>query len=913
MRKLLSKLNDQSGVALILTLGILTLLLVLGVGFVMNMALESGGAVQHDYRVKARLVAEAGIERAIMELRAKAKQKSYDGPRVPYGSWETEQWFYDQFGEHTGLFGAPARPSFASLDGVAGNNFTEEVGKEELKDGSGNTKVTHVGKSVVKIRDCASMINLNDWNPNLEEILTRLFTKLGVSSPAAVAQNILNKRAELGDKFPTKESIKLAAGVGDTIYDAIKDYVTVFGYIDQNTVDSAGAAEPRAPVNINTAPKVVLQAVLEGVEGVAEGYSGAIADMLITNRSITYWPGFDWWIDNDGSLSDISKEIKQRVKDNANPNRIKPAQCSTEFCFSSGGYYEIESTGKVYKRIGNVDIKVAEKTVTAVVRIYKTWNQTKKAHFEGTEGAQLPKAYKVTTLDSCPVRWYWYDLSASAGKVDDRKLDPCSDTAGYNQNSQYLCIPDAVKLGFWDNFGNDVFYDKSGTQVRTSTPMFWCETYGWTSSRGGGGTSGTWYARADDFGVANGRLTQTQKAGGGLPYAPITELVGRNKTRATPDGNFDWSEFNLKMYVEDKQGPRDVPDPIPESDEIPHHRGTFEQPSPANNWTGFAQGVNCTENFWEDGDVDAHNGTAGMEWPVHSYYVGWVLFNSTATEDDKIYICQIMPGEGAVKGGQFQSKFGEANASALPTSDIYFLKKDYCIQACGDGYWFTAIPNGIGNTWQWMDWHARSAAEHGVIGIYGCGNYNVSQPPISFLPTEKIGYVRIIPGSPGTAYTYKEDPNTFEGNPTIDKFAYFESAEFDAGQTVEWGTVTATITAQYNHALTVALGHETYPPIFTEKIVFNVKTENTSWPAPQNFLRAGVQGAPGDPIALDPSQKIQYRALFVTEDDRVHHETPGDARNKTEFPYYSQTVALEDVTITYLPKAEILYSREVQK
>lgn len=899
MRKLFKKLNDQSGVALILTLGILTLLLTLGVAFVMNMTLESGGAVQHDYRVKARLVAEAGIERAIMELRAKAKSRSFEGPRDPFNGWAVEDWFYDRFNEHPDLYGNPAKPSYANLDGTsADNKYTEVIGIEVL-----NANLSHVGKCVLKIRDCSSMVNINDWNPNLKTILTGLFQKLGVSSAATIVNNIYSKREELGHKFATKEQVKLATGVSDGIYDTIKDYITVYSYIDQNTMNPDGVTEePRAPVNMNTAPKVILKTVMECLEGVGDQASEAVANVIIQNRPLTFWSGFDNWIDTipDGTVSSTTKQL---VKDNANPNRKKPSPYSTEFSFNSGGYYEIESTGKIYKRVGNVDIKVAEKTITAVVRIYKVKNITKKSQFDGTDDPNA-KAYKTTVADSCPIN-----------SKDNRKGDPTEDRNYVS--SKYFVIKNAAKLGFWDNFRKDM--DEKYLR-------FYSADNGWCSETET--SSPVWVGRPTDSTFTIDTTDHRLKLGGG--YGPVGDLVGYGKTDAdaSQDKAYVWKEFGVQMELTDinaansnkAEGPRDVKDPYgdaPIYDEVTgaiiHRPGTFGAPSGGDNYTGFTPGVKCVlGNGWDflnDSPDDWHNRPLGdlppelqafgdqvqKEWPVPQNHVANLLFNRSGGADDKVFVVHYQPDG----DGQFSGEI--RNASYFWTYELFKYKpqKDIYLMASSDIY-FGLVYDDTNNRWKRMGFATgRTMATGGTVGVWGKGDWGFEKIHV---PHAKIGYVRIIPGSPGSQYLFDKtnmieesfQRPTLTGEPTVDEFGYWES-EFDAGQVVSWGTIAGTITLP-DHSRNNKPG--------CLGVVF-VTGNETGWSAPKDFVisKKGILTA--------DSQKLKFRALFINQDDKIHFPRWDDA--VAADPFYSESPVLEDVTITYLPKAEILYSREMQK
>ena len=104
------------------------------------------------------------------------------------------------------------------------------------------------------------------------------------------------------------------------------------------------------------------------------------------------------------------------------------ATTATETTYNSAGFYKITSTGKVKTAAGAV---LAKKKVTAETRIFGSWTQATRAEFyapwfstlnDFTDGEFL----NVTWLDSCPT--------------------------GEGTS------PNALKLGYWDNFDEDCAY-----------------------------------------------------------------------------------------------------------------------------------------------------------------------------------------------------------------------------------------------------------------------------------------------------------------------------------------------------------------------------------------------------------------------------------------------------------------------
>ncbi len=446
------RLPGQAGAALLVTLGVLTLLLSFGSAFVFNMISENHQTEEFIRGLQARLSAQAGLERAIAELRLHARKE--------FVSHSGQPWYWN----------GAAQPSYQrrELDDADG----------EWKTYPDSGRLDSGARYTLKISDASSRIHLNDDNPRLSDMLENL-PRLG----AALSKKIIQART--GDGLPgawlphgryvIKEQLKLVKGIGEDTFDAVKNCVTVEAYQDSNTMDLAiaGSAQPyvdavRSPIGVNTASREVLAAVLEPVLSSLQE-AGQVADDLMgwtgagggTGR-MEAWQDYEAW---RGCVADrivsISAAEDKNLRDNFNPNRkhawkktsaaTKSQKFSTEFCFHSGGVYEVESTGEVLDTGGR---PAASATVSCTVRIFNLVNFTKREQFRGEDAngnftmdpgedsngnGVLDQAEfrNVTWADDCPVN--------SSDETD----------LGYVRD--YGRVNDALKLGFWDDFEDGVF------------------------------------------------------------------------------------------------------------------------------------------------------------------------------------------------------------------------------------------------------------------------------------------------------------------------------------------------------------------------------------------------------------------------------------------------------------------------
>lgn len=366
---------QRQGVALILTVGILALLTLIGTSFAINMMVDFRSARNFHNMTTAKYFAEAGISRAIAELL--------------YG---TEGFISDAVD--------------SSEEAWAGNDvFTTNIGNG--------------GYTVNKIYDCAGQIYINDANPNLKTMLENLAVASGLA--ASDGDAIFDNR---GAGYTTKEEVRSIPGFTQEKYAAIKDHITICAYVDPDVIGPASPypASPRAPVNVNTASREVLIAVLTGVSDgtntITSAKAASLANHLINNRTYSTYDQLWSALLSAETLGYIDDGDAAVVMANANPNtdlmrtnpnyswrykhvsRGDPADSSgydangvpfavdktmlaartTEFSFNSGGYYEINATGFINDVSGS---RIAVKSVQAAVKLFDIWKQTTQAQFAG--------------------------------------------------------------------------------------------------------------------------------------------------------------------------------------------------------------------------------------------------------------------------------------------------------------------------------------------------------------------------------------------------------------------------------------------------------------------------------------------------------------------------------------------------
>jgi hypothetical protein len=254
------------GSMLVVAMGVLALLSVMAVTFATVVRLEMASSTNYVNGIKAKFVAESGISYATVELRRIASARGY----TDNSDAERERWIRED------------------LIGQA----IEDVTRGAYEGLLAGTYIEAGDRYRVKIIDCASQINLNTHYDSSRKILGRMLDNLAAAIQKKMLKNplssyryrgygggealLLFRDSELPGRVFTSKS-QLIEPLGRDNFSLLEDYVTVSSWIDPQTLRGTGGddprspvdfeAEPRAPVNINTATPEVLIACLTGLAG----------------------------------------------------------------------------------------------------------------------------------------------------------------------------------------------------------------------------------------------------------------------------------------------------------------------------------------------------------------------------------------------------------------------------------------------------------------------------------------------------------------------------------------------------------------------------------------------------------------------------------------------------------------------
>lgn len=230
-------LRNKKGIALIFALGILALIFAIAIPFALNARLELKAAANFRDEIKAKYLAEAGINRAIAELRALARTKTYDDAGSE-GVWN----FQD--------------PNFG------GGEYSVNIYDEQEKVNINNANILLLRNLGLGEQQTANLIDYRDAD----------HTPTTVGSATGREDNEEEEIEVKDAPFYTIEEVKLVHGIGQGTFDNIKEFITVNSYLDAQVINPQDLTSPfyetqsRAPININTASYTVLQALFSGLK-----------------------------------------------------------------------------------------------------------------------------------------------------------------------------------------------------------------------------------------------------------------------------------------------------------------------------------------------------------------------------------------------------------------------------------------------------------------------------------------------------------------------------------------------------------------------------------------------------------------------------------------------------------------------
>ena len=205
-----NKNKEKKGVALIISVGVLALIAMVATSFAINMQIEYKGALNYLYAARAEAVAQAGIDKAIADIRTWAATCEYNTVMSNIAS----------------NYPSPNNTEVQLFDGAY---YTVAVEREEQKvninaldeaDSVWIDRLYSTGQAAgLTYDDIAKIIDYKDPDSN---VTTELMTSAGRQVASGDETNAKNA------PYATVEELRLALKDDtDVKYNAIKDIVTV--------------------------------------------------------------------------------------------------------------------------------------------------------------------------------------------------------------------------------------------------------------------------------------------------------------------------------------------------------------------------------------------------------------------------------------------------------------------------------------------------------------------------------------------------------------------------------------------------------------------------------------------------------------------------------------------------------------
>ncbi len=493
-------MKNRLGLALLVTLGVLGVLASLAVIFVTMAQLERRASLQRRNATAALLLARSGIEDVLARVSAGQDPtaarnlyagEDWDGLDGMLSGFEAAQEVYRPTGSGTAAdtYGCPVRhamhPSFAVATSPlnADPALIRVDGRQRGYSGVGGNGATYS----LKVEDESAKINANGGflddrdrdgdgipdfrDPDVRKTAAPSDTGLGWNFQLARMLNVLGAQPEVGlatlgadvlrnrpaGGYRSLEDLQRRIGTAKDL----SPWVTVSSWADPKVVHPNGYAAQagsltfemseikkarlplgleeggRSPVNLNAAPRPVLIALIQGLQGrtwqmprypqtwqIGAVLAGAIADGLIARRAVApfqTWGEFSAWCDTlsgtvvtglDAGAANYlgcgnqgpGEVLKANFDPNTGLNKELPDQLryrwvdksdlciwSTEGSLGPTGAFRIASAGRLLDGSGRA---LAERTFQAGAQAWTFLRQTTQRDF--SEGSKLSA---VTTTE----------------------------------------------------------------------------------------------------------------------------------------------------------------------------------------------------------------------------------------------------------------------------------------------------------------------------------------------------------------------------------------------------------------------------------------------------------------------------------------------------------------------------------
>ncbi len=508
MKKWVAK--KRSGIALLLTVGILGLLSLIGISFALNMLLTRKEAANFLNSERARYIAEAGIKRAIMDIRAQVTSNSYNNLKTYVSNYVVSSGTNVSFGGGTYTLAITSEEDKVNINTFdETDTFQIDILKTFLTDqqvaniidyrdsDSTNTVVNGATGNIEGTAQCknklfdsineirvATGIDQNTFVNNKDKItvykpiirgglLGRYYKGItGVSPGVTIDKTKFAKKVvELGPVYQTPNDLPLPGSDG---YESTPSDV---GWSETHDAEFAGGSSVATIVNFGLDGFGVIWdgyiEILPGETGTPITFRVMVDDgakLFLDDGTANVLQGTSW---QDQGQTEYSGDytfqapgwhkIRIEYYDNAYTNTVQLKWKGASWAAASVvpaerlGYDPLMKTGLTYNHAGiytitstasvlNSGQTVATRQVTATVEVFGTWTQTTKEEFYAAWFNE-----QGNFRDGEVFNVNWLDSCPTEGDY----WDAVAGKMRWEEAGTYTKTPDSVKLGYWDNFDED--------------------------------------------------------------------------------------------------------------------------------------------------------------------------------------------------------------------------------------------------------------------------------------------------------------------------------------------------------------------------------------------------------------------------------------------------------------------------
>ncbi|MFH1778521.1 MAG: hypothetical protein ABH847_00600 [Candidatus Omnitrophota bacterium] len=1022
-------IRNRRGVALLMTIGILAIMSIIATSFALNMKLELESAANYLRSVKALYLAESGINKVIADIRSQVAINTYANvvSYVENYDMTTELWI-DSIGTYKVTIGS-------------GTNIGEyqKVNLNALDD-TDYTAITALKTAGLTSDDIAKIIDYRDPDAN---VTSQICTAFNVALGTGTWENCTgNETGAKNSTFSSVEEVRLI--IGDTKYNNIKDYITIYGPIIRGGVLAEyynSISDPSPNVVIDKASfvgKVIElgevcqyhwsgdapQNCMPGADGdwngwkethdaafagasllsdpggnrinyfgvIFEGYLEILPseigsdvtfymrnddgarlfidstqvvnayydkgmDPEISGNYTFNYPGWhpiriDYYDQADANGCALKWSLSGAADTSGSGNYIPAERLGfypiithpreSGISYPSAGIYSITCVGKAKATDGTV---LAEKKVTAAVKVFGTWTQTTKEEFYAAWFSDAG-----TTTGATNASRYFQGNYADGHVFNVTWLDTCPDNASGNlEAGGYTTTVNALKLGYWDDFDEDLAYS-----VTNLTAMARKVIEG-PDKQGDYGT-GWWWK-----GYRNNKKPPTPTGYFALTFENIQPYMGNCKVQVDVDV---WTELyfevNYNFYRPETNVFARTWTGSSTDTRIPSERLGWRGGAPnivlsgdwgkiKDHWVDVGGSGNWCRQYYLDWDGDSvwddwkdvnGNGTyeAGVDTaaeprPIYRVYSnpGVQIPETTA----RAYIYGNYRGPGTPNYAERPYEYPTYSATGAYWQPIVHFMDTYLfargdrldpwdageVDSCGAGLYAVLCDDDgwvytTGDRLEVIAWDKRvltpyqkdkvlamikGAVSDAYKGFLNNGAVSVEATPgaLPIVPNFKFKganlydtwswnsynacWVRGVPDIV-TSPDFKETNVTYWDNIRfIPNSGHLASTPFYAGENVTWGRLSWTEKNAADAQLDVAIS------LRTAADKASIPTGNTGWTSYAN----GAQ-------ITNTGRWLQYEATLTSY-----------AFDKDNYANSGKTPIFQDITVTYLPQVEVLYYREV--